>query len=212
MACADIAPGHPQIRDILREQRAQRDVIVAVGMPVPGTWLGGVHAPGRVQIYRPAAEADAVIELSLPEHILLGQHMLAHEPAVLPFAGHRSDPFQGEGLRVELAGILDVVPQAVADRLELITDLLVVMDHIEFAAPFDPPEGAPPHVLTDHPMLSDPRRYNVHGEGRCDELRGAADVLGIEQDGDRKSTRLNSSHVAISYAVCCLKKKKQKNE
>src|SRR5690625_7129312 len=27
--------------------------------------------------------------------------------------------------------------------------------------------------------------------------------------GDRKSTRLNSSHVAISYAVFCLKKKKQ---
>src|SRR5436309_8382906 len=28
---------------------------------------------------------------------------------------------------------------------------------------------------------------------------------------DRKSTRLNSSHVKISYAVFCLKKKKQKN-
>src|SRR5439155_14559027 len=28
------------------------------------------------------------------------------------------------------------------------------------------------------------------------------------QVGDRKSTRLNSSHVAISYAVFCLKKKK----
>src|SRR5690625_3240236 len=28
-------------------------------------------------------------------------------------------------------------------------------------------------------------------------------------DRDRKSTRLNSSHVAISYAVFCLKKKKQ---
>src|SRR3989442_9902831 len=27
-------------------------------------------------------------------------------------------------------------------------------------------------------------------------------------DGDRKSTRLNSSHVRISYAVFCLKKKK----
>src|SRR5690625_5485321 len=27
---------------------------------------------------------------------------------------------------------------------------------------------------------------------------------------DRKSTRLNSSHVAISYAVFCLKKKKNK--
>src|SRR5947199_7328257 len=28
---------------------------------------------------------------------------------------------------------------------------------------------------------------------------------------DRKSTRLNSSHLGISYAVFCLKKKKEKN-
>src|SRR2546430_4782065 len=35
----------------------------------------------------------------------------------------------------------------------------------------------------------------------------------IEQSGaaDRKSTRLNSSHSQISYAVFCLKKKKQRN-
>src|SRR5690349_23671840 len=31
-------------------------------------------------------------------------------------------------------------------------------------------------------------------------------------DGDRKSTRLNSSHVEISYAVFCLKKKKKKKK
>src|SRR5690625_7023970 len=30
----------------------------------------------------------------------------------------------------------------------------------------------------------------------------------LTSSGDRKSTRLNSSHVAISYAVFCLKKKK----
>src|SRR5690625_6695284 len=30
--------------------------------------------------------------------------------------------------------------------------------------------------------------------------------------GDRKSTRLNSSHVAISYAVFCLKKKKEEEK
>src|SRR5690606_41687120 len=30
--------------------------------------------------------------------------------------------------------------------------------------------------------------------------------------GDRKSTRLNSSHVKISYAVFCLKKKKNKTK
>src|SRR5699024_11222594 len=29
---------------------------------------------------------------------------------------------------------------------------------------------------------------------------------------DRKSTRLNSSHVSLSYAVCCLKKKVAENE
>src|SRR5690349_21920887 len=52
---------------------------------------------------------------------------------------------------------------------------------------------------------------------------GQADVDPVAQDcldsrptprlrplGDRKSTRLNSSHVEISYAVFCLKKKKQK--
>src|SRR5687768_17896772 len=32
------------------------------------------------------------------------------------------------------------------------------------------------------------------------------------QHPDRKSTRLNSSHGYISYAVFCLKKKKKKNE
>src|SRR5437870_9282232 len=31
----------------------------------------------------------------------------------------------------------------------------------------------------------------------------------VRSIGDRKSTRLNSSHVAISYAVFCLKKKKK---
>src|SRR5258708_25961337 len=39
-------------------------------------------------------------------------------------------------------------------------------------------------------------------------LRAAADLARQEQRGaDRKSTRLNSSHQIISYAVFCLKKK-----
>src|SRR5439155_19873881 len=38
---------------------------------------------------------------------------------------------------------------------------------------------------------------------------GGRAVAGRDQEpGDRKSTRLNSSHVAISYAVFCLKKKR----
>src|SRR5690625_7064623 len=36
-------------------------------------------------------------------------------------------------------------------------------------------------------------------------------ISGVIVAQDRKSTRLNSSHVAISYAVFCLKKKKKNN-
>src|SRR5690606_41614987 len=38
------------------------------------------------------------------------------------------------------------------------------------------------------------------------------DVRNFESKEDRKSTRLNSSHVKISYAVFCLKKKKKKTK
>src|SRR3712207_8338814 len=40
----------------------------------------------------------------------------------------------------------------------------------------------------------------------------AAARLRVRRRGDRKSTRLNSSHANISYAVFCLKKKKKKAE
>src|SRR5688572_30915689 len=46
--------------------------------------------------------------------------------------------------------------------------------------------------------------------------RGLSSVFGFGGEErnleDRKSTRLNSSHSQISYAVFCLKKKKKKNE
>src|SRR3712207_7521380 len=52
--------------------------------------------------------------------------------------------------------------------------------------------------------------------GECDTLRdysrdsarvSAPPFWTLAPDGDRKSTRLNSSHANISYAVFCLKKK-----
>src|SRR5690554_7553558 len=39
-----------------------------------------------------------------------------------------------------------------------------------------------------------------------------AERAGNAEGTDRKSTRLNSSHVRISYAVFCLKKKKKQNK
>src|SRR5438552_11649046 len=58
--------------------------------------------------------------------------------------------------------------------------------------------------LTDQEHMSDVRRFAV-------ELQMPFPVL-LDQKGkvrqrDRKSTRLNSSHQIISYAVFCLKKK-----
>src|SRR5690349_22465975 len=44
--------------------------------------------------------------------------------------------------------------------------------------------------------------------GRDHDLEAVVAELGRDLERDRKSTRLNSSHVEISYAVFCLKKKK----
>src|SRR2546422_2527005 len=44
--------------------------------------------------------------------------------------------------------------------------------------------------------------------GQVRRRRGKAGGLRAVSSGDRKSTRLNSSHGYISYAVFCLKKKK----
>src|SRR5690625_5888728 len=57
---------------------------------------------------------------------------------------------------------------------------------------------------------SDEIRPGAHHtlDGVATTLRNNSD-LRVRIEGDRKSTRLNSSHVAISYAVFCLKKKKK---
>src|SRR5690625_6563201 len=79
------------------------------------------------------------------------------------------------------------------------------------------------------PLCCEPRSGSLaHGDGPAG-VAGAVEgdhvvtVLGrplgqglgglgaVEIDQDRKSTRLNSSHVAISYAVFCLKKKTTEN-
>src|SRR5947209_15850793 len=51
------------------------------------------------------------------------------------------------------------------------------------------------------PRRADPPARATPARARADDLRGL--------ELDRKSTRLNSSHANISYAVFCLKKKKR---
>src|SRR3712207_4166120 len=76
--------------------------------------------------------------------------------------------------------------------------------------------GRPPHQESLRALA---RRYGVnpktvakwrkrtsHADLPTGPREPRSTVLSIEQEADRKSTRLNSSHANISYAVFCLKK------
>src|SRR3712207_6907588 len=60
-----------------------------------------------------------------------------------------------------------------------------------------------PHLCRRRRALHPERRHGARGDDAARDPEGGAPA-------DRKSTRLNSSHANISYAVFCLKKKKKK--
>src|SRR5690606_39379259 len=80
--------------------------------------------------------------------------------------------------------------------------------------PYTLPVSPSPNLNTQQAVLLYPSTcmfegtYLNHGRGTYFPFT----VLGSpELKGDRKSTRLNSSHVKISYAVFCWKKKKRRH-
>src|SRR5690625_7094368 len=104
-------------------------------------------------------------------------------------------------------------------------------------SPFSAPTPPATHTLSLHDALPICKRYSRFNPALTvnynwtDDLStyakvvtgykagGASESSAIGQfhhtfspEEDRKSTRLNSSHVAISYAVFCLKKKKHTRE
>src|SRR5262245_64701717 len=65
-------------------------------------------------------------------------------------------------------------------------------------------------VLDDDDRVEHPLERGRHAWVHVAD--GSARVNGVEPSAtDRKSTRLNSSHLGISYAVFCLKKKTKNN-
>src|SRR5262245_47592615 len=115
----------------------------------------------------------------------------------------------------------------VAKSLEVVGDrwtLLLVRDLLRRARRFQDFQqsltGIPPNILSDRLKLMEehglvtrqfysehpPRaEYALTDKGR--ELGVVVGALAAWGSRDRKSTRLNSSHLGISYAVFCLKKK-----
>src|SRR5258705_10313447 len=73
-----------------------------------------------------------------------------------------------------------------------------------FRSPARQGHRAPPGRAPGGARLLRPRRHSARG---LEQGAGAG-----RDEQDRKSTRLNSSHLGISYAVFCLKKKKKKKK
>src|SRR5689334_24190707 len=76
-------------------------------------------------------------------------------------------------------------------RREEVVEMMFHRDGRQPGQPADGGQRGPPQREPAVRSLDEPRRGGTDG-------------------GDRKSTRLNSSHSSISYAVFCLKKKKKK--
>src|SRR5687768_18350282 len=73
-----------------------------------------------------------------------------------------------------------------------------------------PPKSTPLSLHDALPIYSFDSRGKRDGQGIDRESDSSIKPARARRDGeDRKSTRLNSSHGYISYAVFCLKKKKQ---
>src|SRR5438132_10801544 len=70
-----------------------------------------------------------------------------------------------------------------------------------WGAPEGTEEGDKPDVLLALVEIYEAKRWPI-------EIDETFDPVDVREEQDRKSTRLNSSHTVISYAVFCLKKKK----
>src|SRR5690625_6376360 len=95
-----------------------------------------------------------------------------------------------------MLGAINVASPAVETSQDVATTLLNALQFV------DPDQLWP---STNCGMAPLPRTV---ARAKLAALGAGAEIVRRElSEGDRKSTRLNSSHVAISYAVFCLKKK-----
>src|SRR5207244_11027318 len=89
---------------------------------------------------------------------------------------------------------------------------ITLIDHDQ-QAPYDRPNLSKDYLAGSVQEEQLPLHPSAYYEERKVELVRGRQVTALDLDRkclDRKSTRLNSSHQIISYAVFCLKKKKTK--
>src|SRR5690625_6571651 len=108
--------------------------------------------------------------------------------------GYALIPLVDEGQGGDLLDRIVMIRRQIAIELGIVVPVVRIRDNIqlepnEYRLKIKGNEVATGELLLDHYLAMTP-----------------------DLEEDRKSTRLNSSHVAISYAVFCLKKKKKKKK
>src|SRR5207249_7391313 len=115
-----------------------------------------------------------------------------------------SEPFRGTALPLDQEGLAEVI-----DRMRVgAAELWAVLDIETRGCGFLPDRR--PVILFERHIFSREtnHRFDTPHPHISNRQRGGYGADGAHQyERDRKSTRLNSSHVSISYAVFCLKKK-----
>src|SRR2546427_7516858 len=105
------------------------------------------------------------------------------------------------GEQMQMGVVLPIAPMGVEHRDVTPSECLAPDGAVEII------QALPP---TAHERAQHDRRVLV--KGRAEHRRHRQDDMPIDDARvDRKSTRLNSSHSQISYAVFCLKKKKKRS-
>src|SRR5206468_8285263 len=98
----------------------------------------------------------------------------------------------------------------------VVSFLMLVTGPLAPLAAAQQPSPPPAEPATQQPApqpaasMAEPMPLNPRGSDSVAYNVGAGIANVVYVPGDRKSTRLNSSHDQISYAVFCLKKKKKK--
>src|SRR6266581_5291542 len=159
--------------------------VVAEALGVGGVELGVPLAkllsrPVRGQQYR----GEIGVDQQMPDHLGRGHEPGGQAVGTVEF-GAESPCF---------AGPAGQIPQLTDQR-----ERVRIAAHEEGALFGDGPVG-----LAEQVVWTDPHAFAKLGQAEPDHGLAQGDPLG---ERDRKSTRLNSSHPSISYAVFCLKKK-----